>query len=230
MKISWDVIKIVFDLMSKSIYNNSAQSLFLTHGWSFDTEKDNTLTIVTVYLKGVWISPNSMEQHCCIYIALIKLLFSWQKVLLCWGVPTQWFWIRLRIIEKFHKLHSLCCVSNSCTSFAQRLRVYLLSAYFVTLTQPYCWTCVARGKRTWTFVKHDSRLRCGSRGAPGVRAPPLDPRFWGPKIEHFWSLFNFSIIFFASLCSAYISLICCFFKVQIQKFSSLTSLSIWFLT
>ena len=32
---------------------------------------------------------------------------------------------------------------------------------------------------------------------------PLDPRFWGPKIEHFWALFNFSIIFFASLCSAY---------------------------
>ena len=32
----------------------------------------------------------------------------------------------------------------------------------------------------------------GARG-PG---PPPDPRFWGPKIEHFWALFNFSIIFF----------------------------------
>ena len=32
-------------------------------------------------------------------------------------------------------------------------------------------------------------------GAPGARAPP-DPRFWGPKIDHFWALFNFSIIFF----------------------------------
>ena len=37
-------------------------------------------------------------------------------------------------------------------------------------------------------------------GGPG---PPLDPRFWGPKIEHFWALFNFSIIFFASLRLAY---------------------------
>ena len=46
-------------------------------------------------------------------------------------------------------------------------------------------------------------VRCGSRGgAPGARAPP-DPRFWGPKIEHFWALFNFSLIFFASIRSAY---------------------------
>ena len=37
----------------------------------------------------------------------------------------------------------------------------------------------------------------------GGPRPPLDPKFWGPKIEHFWVLFNFSIIFFASLCSAY---------------------------
>ena len=36
----------------------------------------------------------------------------------------------------------------------------------------------------------------------GARVPP-DPRFWGPKIEHFWALFNFSIIFFDSLHSAY---------------------------
>ena len=32
---------------------------------------------------------------------------------------------------------------------------------------------------------------------------PLDPRFWGPKIEHFWALFNFFIYFFALLCSEY---------------------------
>ena len=48
-----------------------------------------------------------------------------------------------------------------------------------------------------------SNTRCGSRGGPGGPGPPLDPRFWGPKIEHFWALFNFSLIFFASLCSAY---------------------------
>ena len=43
--------------------------------------------------------------------------------------------------------------------------------------------------------------RCGSRGAgPG---PPIDPRFRGPKIEHFWALFNFSLIFFALLHLAY---------------------------
>ena len=37
-----------------------------------------------------------------------------------------------------------------------------------------------------------NRNRCGSRGTQGTR--PLDSRFWGPKIEHFWALFNFSII------------------------------------
>ena len=36
----------------------------------------------------------------------------------------------------------------------------------------------------------------GSRGGPRGLGPPLDPRFSGPKIEHFWALFNFSIIFF----------------------------------
>ena len=66
-------------------------------------------------------------------------------------------------------------------------------------------------------------------GADPGGAPP-DPRFWGPKIEHFWALFNFSLFFFASLRSAYFSLIYCFFKVQIQKFSSLASLGISFLT
>ena len=43
------------------------------------------------------------------------------------------------------------------------------------------------------------RIQGGPRG-PG---PPPDPRFWGPKIEHFAALFNFSIIFLASLRSAY---------------------------
>ena len=37
----------------------------------------------------------------------------------------------------------------------------------------------------------------------GGPRPPLHPRFWGPKIEHFWALFNISMIFFASLRSAY---------------------------
>ena len=41
------------------------------------------------------------------------------------------------------------------------------------------------------------------QGVPGDRVLPLDPRFWGPKIEHFRSLFNFFHIFFASLCSSY---------------------------
>ena len=40
-------------------------------------------------------------------------------------------------------------------------------------------------------------------GGPRGPGPPPDPRFWGPKIEHFAALFNFSIIFFASLRSAY---------------------------
>ena len=40
---------------------------------------------------------------------------------------------------------------------------------------------------------------------PGALGPmsPFDPRFWGPKIEHFWALLNFSIICFASLCLVY---------------------------
>ena len=37
------------------------------------------------------------------------------------------------------------------------------------------------------------RIQGGGPGGPG---PPLDPRFWGPKFEHFWALFNFSLIFF----------------------------------
>ena len=59
---------------------------------------------------------------------------------------------------------------------------------------------------------------------------PLDPRFWGPKIEHFWALFNFSTIFLPHFTWHIISLIFCFFIVQIQKFSSLAMLVIWFLT
>ena len=54
--------------------------------------------------------------------------------------------------------------------------------------------------------------------------PPLGPRFWGPKIEHFGALINFSIIFLASLSLAYYFFICCLFIVQIQKFSNLASL------
>ena len=51
------------------------------------------------------------------------------------------------------------------------------------------------------WVLKQVRIRGGGPGGPG---PPPDPRFWGPKIEHFWALFNFSIIFFfASLRSAY---------------------------
>ena len=54
------------------------------------------------------------------------------------------------------------------------------------------------------YKQHDSVSSRGSRGGgPGGPGPPPDPRFWGPKIEHFAALFNFSIIFFASLRSAY---------------------------
>ena len=51
-------------------------------------------------------------------------------------------------------------------------------------------------------------------GAPGAR-PPLDPRFWGPKIEHFWALFKFSIIFLPRFTRHIISLICSQFKFKI---------------
>ena len=55
----------------------------------------------------------------------------------------------------------------------------------------------------WEHYSHNLTCnRCGSRGGRGP-GPPLDPRFWGPKIEHFWALFNFSLIFLASLRSAY---------------------------
>ena len=67
-------------------------------------------------------------------------------------------------------------------------------------------------------------------GTPGARTP-LDPGFWGPNIEHIWALFHFSIIFFClASFSILFLLICWFFIVQIQKFSSLASLSIWLLT
>ena len=48
-----------------------------------------------------------------------------------------------------------------------------------------------------------TRDRCGSRGAPGARATPLTLGFEAPKLSILGALFNFSIIFFASLCSAY---------------------------
>ena len=79
-----------------------------------------------------------------------------------------------------------------------------------------------------TNISWQVRIQGGAR-RPGGPGPCLDLRFWGPKIENFWALFNFSIIFFASLCSAYYSLICCFFIVQIKQISSLISLGIWFL-
>ena len=67
-------------------------------------------------------------------------------------------------------------------------------------------------------------------GGPGARAPPLDPKFWGPRIEHFGALSNFFLICFASLRSAYFFFnILLFFTIKIQKFSSLGSLGISFL-
>ena len=57
----------------------------------------------------------------------------------------------------------------------------------------------------------------------------LDPRIWGPRIEHLWALFNFVTISFALLCLAYYFFNILPFIVQIQKFFSVTSL-IWFLT
>ena len=56
--------------------------------------------------------------------------------------------------------------------------------------------------------RNDDKCRCGSREA----CPPLDPRFWGPKIELLWALFNFPYFFI-------ISLMFSFFIVQIQNFS-----------
>ena len=61
---------------------------------------------------------------------------------------------------------------------------------------------VRTGTMTW-FIWKRTLSGADPGGGPGGPGPPLDPRFWGPKIEHFWALFNFSIIFFASLHSAY---------------------------
>ena len=74
----------------------------------------------------------------------------------------------------------------------------------------------------------DTLTQVQIQGAQGPR-PSLDPRFWGPKTEHLWALFNFSIFFcLPHFAQHIISSICCFFKVQIQKFSSLASLAYYF--
>ena len=76
----------------------------------------------------------------------------------------------------------------------------------------------------------NANFRRGSGGGPGARSPPLTlglrPQNWafmGP-------IYFFHNYFLPGFAWHIISLICCFFKVQTQKFSSLTSLSIWFLT
>ena len=68
--------------------------------------------------------------------------------------------------------------------------------------------------------------RCGSRGGPGGPGPPLTLGFEAPKLSIFGPYLIFPYFFLPRFAWHIISLICCFFKVQIQKFSSLTSLSI----
>ena len=60
--------------------------------------------------------------------------------------------------------------------------------------------CITKPDLLMLSITANHIARRGSGGGAGL---PLDPRFWGPKIEHFWALFNFSIFFFASLHLAY---------------------------
>ena len=104
------------------------------------------------------------------------------------GIPKQY--VALRVYWCLVEL-SYCCKSVFCPNF-----LYNLTDASSTKLSFAC--------KVGTLFAHKLvNYRCGSRGGPGGPGPPLDPRFWGPKIEHFWALFNFSIIFFASLCSSY---------------------------
>ena len=97
--------------------------------------------------------------------------------------------------------------SKNVTSLTHLLSLYKLSSFLQTITFIYFY-------HLETFlllplflsITDYSIFRCGSRG--GLR-------FWGSKIEHFWALFNFSIIFFASLRSA-----CYFFNILLFQSSN----------
>ena len=43
---------------------------------------------------------------------------------------------------------------------------------------------------------------------------PTNPRFWDPKIEHFWALFNFSVFCWPRCAQHIISLICYYFTIS----------------
>ena len=74
--------------------------------------------------------------------------------------------------------------------------------YISHISHPLLWLykyqCNFQSVSQFHLVHQQAQIQ----GNPGARAP-LDPRFWGSRIEHFWDLFHFFIIFFASLCSAY---------------------------
>ena len=66
-----------------------------------------------------------------------------------------------------------------------------------------CNSSSPRGKSSLNAKGCSRGAQARIQGGPGGPGPPFDPRFWGPKIEHFGALFYFSIIFFASLRSVY---------------------------
>ena len=66
--------------------------------------------------------------------------------------------------------------------------------------------------------------RRGSRGARGP-GPPLTLDFEAPKLSIFGPYLIFHNFFLPRFARHIISLICCFFIVQIEKFSSLASLA-----
>ena len=68
----------------------------------------------------------------------------------------------------------------------------------------YCFTSSDEGLRRLTTLGIVVSLLTNGCCLPRIRGEGCPPITSGPKIEHFWALFNFSVFVFASLCLAYL--------------------------
>ena len=91
---------------------------------------------------------------------------------------------------QYCQLHFICTIINELHQRNLYLQHWdILILYLLIFRSHVLTSCDANKER-------NCNSGADPGGGPGGPGSPLDPRFWGPKIEHFWALFNFSIIFF----------------------------------